>query len=146
MNTQTNKTRRSIFFTPEISQHDCKACVTQSQLQVRFWLCAKTEDKRWHRFILKVTLTDDYFTGAVWHEGGWPVGRTGQRWKDRTLAYWLFSLLYYVYGHFACIYVCALCVCLVPPRPEEDVRSPRNRVIGNSEPTCRSWDLNSGSL
>jgi hypothetical protein len=43
-----------------------------------------------------------------------------------------FIIYFYVYGYFACIYFCAICVWLCPQKPEEAViGSPRVGVVNN---------------
>ena len=43
-----------------------------------------------------------------------------------------------------CIY--APLECLVPQKPEEDIRFPGTGVTGGFEPPCWCWELNLGTL
>lgn len=54
-----------------------------------------------------------------------------------------YYFLIYVYEYFACMYTCIPCVCLVPTRPEEGVRSLRMKVIDGY--AISTWVLGSKS-
>lgn len=48
-----------------------------------------------------------------------------------------FIKLIYVYGHFVCIYICALCICLVPMEgiasPEIELQAVVNHQVGTGD-------------
>lgn len=56
-----------------------------------------------------------------------------------------YYFLIYVYEYFACMYTCIPCVCLVPTRPEEGVRSLRTEVIYGYEFLRGCWEACPGS-
>lgn len=55
-----------------------------------------------------------------------------------------YYFLIYVYKYFACMYTCIPCVCLVPTRPEEGVRSLRMEVIDGYEFLRGCWEASPG--
>lgn len=55
-----------------------------------------------------------------------------------------YYFLIYVYEYFACMYTCIPCVCLVPTRPEEGVRSLRMEVIDGYEFLRGCWKASPG--
>lgn len=60
--------------------------------------------------------------------------------------YLIYSLLLFVC--FASMFVCALPACWCSQRSEEGIgiRSPGTGVMNGCEPSCRCWELNSGTL
>lgn len=70
--------------------------------------------------------------GAV-SDGKW--GRARQKPHPHP-PYWIYLFLLYVFGCFACMYICAFCVCRVPVELEE----------GSCEQSYGCWEPNPGHL
>ena len=56
-----------------------------------------------------------------------------------------FYFLFCVYGCFACMCLCTMCM-QYPQRPEEDIRSHGTEVKDNCQLPCGCWELNPGPL
>lgn len=57
----------------------------------------------------------------------------------------MMTILFYMWGCFACVYVCTQCTYLVPAKPEVDTASPATAVTDVCELQCECWQSKPGS-